>query len=273
METLAHKKLERLKCILKELGSAVIAYSGGVDSTFLIRVAHDVLDGKAIAITAISPTYPESETEDAIRFAKLIGIKHIVVQSNEMDNPNFVSNPADRCYYCKSELFNICLNYAKQEGITVILDGTNADDDHDYRPGRRAAKELQVLSPLKDAGLTKEEIRQLSYEMGLPSWDKPSFACLSSRFPYGTKITPERLFMVGEAEKFLRSIGFRTFRVRYHHEIARLELGNDEFNKILLPELKKNIVDKLKSLGFTYITIDLEGYRQGSMNELLKKQG
>jgi uncharacterized protein len=267
-----NKKLNDLKKMLLELKSAVIAYSGGVDSTFLIKIAHDVLDGKALAITAVSPTYPDSEAEDAIKFAKSIGIKHIVVQSNEMDNPNFVSNPSDRCYYCKTELFNICLDYAKREGINVILDGTNADDDYDYRPGRRAAIELNVISPLKEVGLTKEEIRFLSKEMGLGSWDKPSFACLSSRFPYGTKITLERLEMVGEAENFLRSLGFRTFRVRYHNDIARLELGNDESEKILNQDIRKRIIEKLKSLGFIYVTLDLEGYRTGSMNELLKKK-
>lgn len=270
-EETAHGKLENLKNMLRELGSAVIAYSGGVDSTFLIKVAHDVLDGKALAITAVSPTYPDSEIEDAIQFAREIGIRHIIVESKEMENPNFVSNPADRCYYCKTELFNICLEYAKREGIPVILDGTNADDENDYRPGRRAAKELKVISPLKDVGLSKEEIRFLSREMGLQSWDKPSFACLSSRFPYGTEITSQRLFMVGEAEKFLKALGFKTFRVRYHNEIARIELNLDELDKILEPEVKKSIVEKLKSLGFIYVTLDLEGYRTGSMNELLKK--
>ncbi len=273
MRLILHKKLEHLKNLLEELNSAVIAYSGGVDSTFLIKVAHDVLDGRAVAITAVSPTYPDSETEDAIKFAKGIGIKHIIIQSNEMENPNFVSNPTDRCYYCKKELFSICLEYAKKEGISVILDGTNADDDYDYRPGRNAAKELKVLSPLKEVGLTKEEIRAISREMGLPSWDKPSFACLSSRFPYGTEITLERLKMVGEAEEFLRSLGFRTFRVRYHNDIARLELGSDESLRILDKKTKEAIIKKLKSLGFIYITLDLEGYRTGSMNELLKKTG
>ncbi len=266
------KKIEDLKNLLKKLGSAVIAYSGGVDSTLLIKIAHDVLDGRAVAITAVSPTYPESETEDAIKFAKGIGIKHIIIQSNEMEDPNFVSNPADRCYYCKRELFTICLEYAKKEGISVILDGTNADDDYDYRPGRRAAEELKVLSPLREVGLTKDEIRTISREMGLPSWDKPSFACLSSRFPYGTKITLERLQMVGEAEEFLRSLGFRTFRVRYHNDIARLELGREESKMILDDKTKGAIVEKLKSLGFIYVTLDLEGYRTGSMNELLKKR-
>lgn len=270
VQTETQKKLNNLKNMLAELKSAVVAYSGGVDSTLLIKIAHDVLDGKALAITAISPTYPDSETEDAIKFAKGIGIRHIIVQSNEMDNPNFVSNPSDRCYFCKTELFGICLDYAKREGISVILDGTNADDENDYRPGRKAAKELQVISPLKEVGLTKEEIRFLSREMGLPSWDKPSFACLSSRFPYGTRITMARLQMVGAAEKFLRSLGFRTFRVRYHNDIARLELGNDESEKIHNQEIKRTIIDKLKSLGFIYITLDLEGYRTGSMNELLK---
>lgn len=273
LQTEIKEKLHNLKNMLAEMKSAVIAYSGGVDSTFLIKVAYDVLDGKALAITATSPTYPDSEIEDAIRFAKEIGIRHIVVQSNEMDNPNFVSNPSDRCYFCKTELFSICLDYAKREGISVILDGTNADDENDYRPGRKAAKKLQVISPLKEVGLTKEEIRLLSREMGLRSWNKPSFACLSSRFPYGTRITPERLQMVGEAEKFLRSLGFRIFRVRYHNEIARLELGNDEYNKIQNEEIKRKIVERLKSLGFIYITLDLEGYRTGSMNELLKERG
>ncbi|HEY4717364.1 MAG TPA: ATP-dependent sacrificial sulfur transferase LarE [bacterium] len=270
--TAAHEKLEKVRLRLLDLESVLIAYSGGVDSTFLLKVAHDTLNSKAVALTAISPTYPPEEIEEAKRLCNKIGIKQILADSNEMNEPNFASNPPDRCYYCKTELFDICVEKAKEEGLSYILDGTNADDEIDYRPGRKAAKEHSILSPLKEAGFTKQEIRELSREMGIDTWDKPSFACLSSRFPYGTEITDGRLRIIGDAERFLKTLGFRIFRVRYHDKIARLELGEEDFRKILDLSTKRAIADKFKSLGFTYVTLDIEGYRQGSMNEALNQK-
>ena len=272
MMTAAHEKLEKVRLRLLDLESVLIAYSGGVDSTFLLKVAHDTLNSKAVALTAISPTYPPEEIEEAKRLCNKIGIKQILADSNEMNEPNFASNPPDRCYYCKTELFDICVEKAKEEGLSYILDGTNADDEIDYRPGRKAAKEHSILSPLKEAGFTKQEIRELSREMGIDTWDKPSFACLSSRFPYGTEITDGRLRIIGDAERFLKTLGFRIFRVRYHDKIARLELGEEDFRKILDLSTKRAIADKFKSLGFTYVTLDIEGYRQGSMNEALNQK-
>ena len=272
MMTAAHEKLEKVRLRLLDLESVLIAYSGGVDSTFLLKVAHDTLNSKAVALTAISPTYPPEEIEEAKRLCNKIGIKQILADSNEMNEPNFASNPPDRCYYCKTELFDICVEKAKEEGLSYILDGTNADDEIDYRPGRKAAKEHSILSPLKEAGFTKQEIRELSREMGIDTWDKPSFACLSSRFPYGTEITDGRLRIIGDAERFLKTLGFRIFRVRYHDKIARLELGEEDFRKILDLSTKRAIVGKFKSLGFTYVTLDIEGYRQGSMNEALNQK-
>jgi len=272
MMTAAHEKLEKVRLRLLDLESVLIAYSGGVDSTFLLKVAHDTLNSKAVALTAISPTYPPEEIEEAKRLCNKIGIKQILADSNEMNEPNFASNPPDRCYYCKTELFDICVEKAREEGLSYILDGTNADDELDYRPGRKAAKEHSILSPLKEAGFTKQEIRELSREMGIDTWDKPSFACLSSRFPYGTEITDGRLRIIGDAERFLKTLGFRIFRVRYHDKIARLELGEEDFRKILDLSTKRAIADKFKSLGFTYVTLDIEGYRQGSMNEALNQK-
>lgn len=263
-------KLFKLKAILKEMGSVMVAFSGGVDSTFLLKVAADVLKCNTAALTAVSPTYPLSELEDAKRLAYEFSIKHLIVDSNELLIPNFAENTTKRCYYCKSELFEIALREAKKLGLNYVVDGCNTDDLNDFRPGREAAKEFGVRSPLIEAGLSKDEIRNISRLLGLATWDKPSFACLSSRFPYGTHITEERLSMVERCEMFLKEIGFRQFRVRYHNEIARIEVSPDELKDLLDDKKRLAVIKRFREIGFTYITLDLQGYRSGSMNEVIK---
>ncbi len=255
--------------MLRNIQSCVIAYSGGVDSTFLIKVAHDVLGDNALAVTATSSTYPKKELHEAKQFAKTIGIPHVVIRSEELDIKKFTDNPADRCYYCKRELFRKLRAIAKDHQFNEVLDGSNADDVFDYRPGGKARAELGVLSPLKDVGLTKQEIRYLSRSLHLRTSEKPSFACLASRFPYGMKITKERLKQVESAEEFLFSFGISQCRVRYHDTIARIEVPSGDMKKIFTHA--NRIVKRFKELGFIYVTLDLEGYRTGSMNEVLTK--
>ncbi len=264
------KKLDSLKKIIKDTGGAVVAFSGGVDSTFLLKVASEVLGDKVIAVTANSETYPKRELEEAELFARTQGIKHIVIETLELEIAGFADNPPDRCYYCKHELFSKLIGIAKDNGMGFVLDGSNFDDGNDYRPGMLAAKELGVISPLKEAQLTKEEIRELSRELGLSTWDKPSFACLSSRFPYGTKITPEKLAVIAEAEDFIRGLGFRELRVRHHDTIARIEVAKADLGRIIT--FADEITKKLKSLGFIYVTLDLSGYKTGSMNYTLTEK-
>lgn len=261
------EKLEELIRLLKDLKSCAIAYSGGVDSTFLSKVTYDILGDKALAVTATSSTYPQRELEDARRYAKEIGIHHVIIHSEELDIPLFSDNSPDRCYYCKKELFYKIQQIAKDYHLSTIVDGSNADDTSDYRPGARARDELGVRSPLKEVGLSKQEIRELSSRMHLKSGEKPAFACLASRFPYGTKITKERLAQVEAAEEYLRSLGIQQCRVRYHDHIARIEVQTEEIPLILTHAT--TIIKRFKTLGFTYITIDIEGYRTGSLNEVL----
>jgi uncharacterized protein len=264
------QKFDDLKSYLEDLGSIAVAYSGGVDSTFLIKVAYDVLGDQAIAVTARSSTYPEREFHEAVKYIEEIGARHIVIESEELDIQGFSDNPTNRCYYCKKELFQKVGEVAKEQGIQYVSDGSNYDDLNDYRPGMQAAQELQVVSPLKHAKLRKEDIRVLSKQLGLPTWDKPAFACLSSRFPYGHKITREKLSMVEQAEQYLMDLGFKQLRIRHHEDTARIEIGEKEFDKFLDKDLMRMVSKHFKTLGFTYVCLDLEGYRTGSMNEVLK---
>jgi len=266
------KKYEKLKWILQDLDSVVIGFSGGVDSTFLLKVAKDTLGEKVLAVTARSSTYPEREFLEAKEYAKSFGAKHEVIVSEELDIEGFSQNPIDRCYHCKNELFSKIQEVAREKGYKNVLDGSNLDDVGDYRPGMKAAKELGVRSPLKEAELTKEDIRTLSKQLNLPTWDKPAFACLSSRFPYGNEITEEKLSMVEKAEEYLRSLGMIQTRVRHHENIARIEVDPKERKKFFDENLLDEIGESLKKLGFTYVTLDILGYRSGSMNEVLSQE-
>jgi uncharacterized protein len=273
MTALVQKKLDLLRGILRGYGGVVVAYSGGLDSTFLLKVARDVLGDKAVAVTACSSTYPEREFKEAVKQAKEIGAAHVVIESEELAIKGFAENPVNRCYFCKKELFSKLLAVAKKHGLSHVADGSNVDDLGDFRPGRDAATECGVVSPLIEAGLTKSDVRKLSKKLGLATWDKPSFACLSSRFPYGHAITPEKLGMVEQAENLLLSLGVRQVRVRHHGDTARIEVEAKEIPRLLSGPQRQKIVSALKEIGFTYVTVDLEGYRTGSMNQVVKKNG
>jgi len=270
------EKYERLSEIVRDIGSMVVAYSGGVDSSLLVKAAHDALtngsnvgNGKLLAVTADSGSYPRSEFAEAVELIKRMGVPHRVVQSGEMDISGYTENPPDRCFYCKGELFGILKSIADEGGYAAVCDGANLDDADDYRPGRRAAKKLDVRSPLMEAGMTKEDVRLHAKRLGLPNWDKPAAACLASRFPYGTKITLEKLSVVERAEEILKSAGFRQLRVRHHGDIARLELDPSEIERFVRDSRHPEWTARIKALGFGYVVLDLEGYRQGSLNENL----
>ena len=271
MDTL-HEKKQFLENYLRDLGSVAVAFSSGVDSTFLLKVAHEVLGDKVIAVTARSCSFPVRELNEAKEFCKAEEIEHIIVESEELDIDGFRQNPKNRCYLCKHELFTKIKNIAKEHGILHVAEGSNTDDNGDYRPGLIAVAELGVLSPLREAKLNKEEIRKLSKEMNLPTYNKQSFACLSSRFVYGETISEEKLMMVDKAEQMLLDLGFHQVRVRIHGKIARIEIDRSEFEKIIKPEVSQPLSKRLHELGFTYVSLDLDGYMMGSMNKTLDLQ-
>jgi uncharacterized protein len=265
------EKLERLKKLISQMESVLIAYSGGVDSTFLLKVSSDVLGDRVVAATAFSETYPLEELEKAKEIAKMLGVEHVVIETKELQDDRFASNLPDRCYYCKKELFSKLKIVAERFGCKYILDGSNADDLNDFRPGMKAAEELGVRSPLKEVMLAKDEIRALSREMALPTWDKPSSACLASRIPYGTRITRESLMQIQKAEDIIRAKGVRQVRVRHHGSIARIEVLPTDFHILLSEPIAAQVVREIKELGYDYVTLDIQGYRSGSMNEALRK--
>ncbi|MBD2203187.1 ATP-dependent sacrificial sulfur transferase LarE [Calothrix sp. FACHB-1219] len=263
------EKLAQLKAIFAEMEQALIAYSGGVDSTLVAKIAYDVLGDRALAVTAVSPSLLPEELEDAKIQAATIGIPHQIVQTNEMDNPNYTSNPVNRCYFCKSELHDTLKPLARELGYPYVVDGVNADDLHDYRPGIQAAKERGARSPLAEVGVSKMEVRQLSQELSLPWWDKPAQPCLSSRFPYGEEITVTKLQRVGRAEIYLRKLGLKNLRVRSEGDTARIELPPEQIKEFVLTTDLPQVVSAFQGFGFIYVTLDLEGYRSGKLNQVL----
>jgi pyridinium-3,5-biscarboxylic acid mononucleotide sulfurtransferase len=268
----AARNLRRLEGIVGRHRSALVAFSGGVDSSLALAVAARVLPAESVlAVTSNNETYLPSELEGAARFVRSLGVEHLVVNTRELDDPNYASNPSNRCYFCKNTLYSDLAKLAEERGYDCVIDGANKDDEGDHRPGRKAAAEQGVVSPLAEAGMTKAEVRELARELGLPVWDKPALACLSSRFPYGQEITAEKLAQVAHAEEFLRSRGFRQVRVRHHGDVARLEVGPDEMERAFAE--REDLVAELKAAGFLHVALDLAGYKSGSLNAALGKKG
>jgi pyridinium-3,5-biscarboxylic acid mononucleotide sulfurtransferase len=267
MDTILDAKLGRMRAMFAPMRSVIVAFSGGVDSTFVLKVAYQVRGDSVLALTTTSPTMPDEDRESALAMARLIGARHLVVESNELEIPGYSANPINRCYLCKHNLFTVCEAKAAELGIDEIVDGLNLDDLHDYRPGMQAATEKRVRHPLVEAEMTKADVRELSRAMGLPTWDRPASPCLSSRFPYGTEITVEGLRRVSEGEKLLHSMGFAIARVRYHGEVARLELEQSEIARAFEPTIRETLDREFKKIGFRFVAIDLKGFRSGSLNE------
>jgi uncharacterized protein len=265
----SESKLERLLGLMEAAGSVLVCYSGGIDSTVVLAAAHRALGSRAIGLTAVSPSLPASEHADAVRVARELGAEHRLVNSSELSRPAYVANGPDRCFHCKTELYEIAERSRAQWQLACIMNGTNTDDLGDYRPGLEAARKAGVRSPFLELGFDKADVRSLARELGLSSWDKPAAACLSSRIPYGTSVTPERLARIGDFEADLRSLGFRRSRVRYHEQVARIELDLEDLPRMLDPALRETVVKAGKAHGFTYVTLDLAGYRTGSHNEVL----
>ena len=263
-------KTQKLKEIFRTMGRVLVAYSGGVDSTLLLKVAQNTLgESNVFAVTALSPLYPERELAGAKKVIQTIGGRHLLIESNELEIEGFSKNPPNRCYYCKRKLFEELLNLAREESIHFIVEGSTLDDEKDHRPGKRAIQELGIRSPLKEALFTKADVRELSNALGLPTWDKPSFACLASRFPYEEEITIEGLRMVNQAEDFLFGLGFKQVRVRHYQNLARIEIFPEEMDRLMEGSLREKVVSHLKAIGYKYVTLDLQGFRSGSMNEVL----
>jgi len=266
------QKWDHLRSLLSEMRTVLLAYSGGVDSSVLLRAAAEILGQNLIAVTAVSETYPAEELHLAKLFTASLGVRHRILQTEELSNDEFSRNAEDRCYHCKHELFGKLRQIAESEGIPWILDGSNTDDQRDFRPGRRAAGEFSVRSPLAESGLSKQEIRDLARRLNLPMWDKPSLACLSSRIPYGTRITPDLVKNIQAAEDVVRSLGIRQVRVRHHGDTARIEVDREDLIRLVSEDARRVIVDSFKALGYAYVCLDLEGYRTGSMNEVITKE-
>lgn len=266
----AEKKLARLEQWLQQFDRLLVAFSGGVDSSFLLRVAAAQLPGRVVALTIHSPTMPADDYRAALQLAGALGVEHVVVEADELSIPNYAANPVNRCYFCKDHLYQVCAGEAAKRRVTAIADGVNADDLGDYRPGLKAAAEHGIHHPLADVGLSKAEIRALSRRMGLPTWDRPASPCLSSRFPYGTPITHEALARVASAEEVLRQEGFRECRVRYHGPVARIEVPPADLARILTSDVRQRIVAAFKGIGFRFVTVDLQGFRSGSLNEAIE---
>jgi uncharacterized protein len=264
-------KFERLNELLRGTGRLLVAFSAGVDSTFLLKAAHMALGDHAVALTASSPTAPPGELDAAKQFTASLGCRHIIIDSHELTNPSFVQNPVNRCFFCKDELYRICRAQADELGIATVVDGTNLDDLKDHRPGLKAAHQWEVRHPLVETEMSKDDIRGYSRQLNLPTWDKPSSPCLSSRFPYGTEINLERLNRIAACEVFMKELRFREFRVRYHGDLARIEVAQNEIDRLFDRSIRDSIVKKFKEAGFNYVSMDLQGFRSGSLNEALKR--
>lgn len=260
-------KIAKLRSLLWEMERVVVCFSGGVDSSFLLAESVRNLGERAMALTAVSPSLAPAEKSATERLAEQLGARHLLVETHELDDPRYAANPVNRCYFCKTELYSVAMEQARRLGIPHVLDGFNVDDRGDHRPGRKAAREYGVRSPLDELGFTKVDIREGARRIGLPVWDKPALACLSSRFPYGTEITPARLTQVAQCERVLRELGFRVYRVRYHDTVARIEVAQDEMDRLFVPEVRDEIIRRFQAAGFVHVAVDLQGYRTGSLNQ------